>query len=412
MSTNPRGSLFVSYRRERLTEVRQLVTTLRSRGIPTWLDLDQLGAVQTEEEIRDTLESGETSSALFWLTRGASQSSVIQRIEVPGVADRMEKGDGFWLGVVPAGGVDYGEVDLLLGPHRGSLSFESRNLWKVGSDPASHADISDVVRRSLRERLSRIIEDEGRRQIQVFIRARGEAPPSGSVDLSVDWRPYYRGGRPTPDGWTAIEESVEDIASAIKHGQVAKEGVSIGGTPSIPAAVLVGSRFSARDGVVPDWKQRSPDGQTVSDWAASSAGDSSLAAECGWVSRLTYESPSADALAVCVSGTAPVLDTLRRSEAATPKWRAILQIVAPQDRDIRVNPLSGEEGVSLARLIADEVRLARTRLGTIDSVHLFGSMPAGVAYFFGVHLATLPPVITYEFDRGSQTYAPAVIVSE
>ena len=81
--TLPTGKSFISYRRTRLDEVKELVASQKERGIPTWQDIEDPRTEPTETELRNVLASNDIANVLLWITPDVGQSSMITRVEVP-----------------------------------------------------------------------------------------------------------------------------------------------------------------------------------------------------------------------------------------------------------------------------------------------------------------------------------------
>ena len=113
--TDPTGRSFISYRRSRIAEAALLITAQRARGIPTWQDVTNLGAVPTEAAIRAVLVDPTTADALLWLTPEVESSTVIREVEVPLIAKRVARQDGFFAVTAAAGGLDYDSAALAAG---------------------------------------------------------------------------------------------------------------------------------------------------------------------------------------------------------------------------------------------------------------------------------------------------------
>jgi hypothetical protein len=78
--TDPTGRSFVSYRRTRRDEAAFLVHAQHDHGIPTWLDLNNLGNVPTEDELRKVLADPSTASAVLFVTPEVETSPIIRDV--------------------------------------------------------------------------------------------------------------------------------------------------------------------------------------------------------------------------------------------------------------------------------------------------------------------------------------------
>lgn len=410
---DPRGVVFVSYRRRRLQETNALVDALRDRGVPTWRDVDDLVTESTETAVREALRDERTSGAILWLTPDVKDSPIIRDVEVPEAIRRRKRDPQFWVTIILAEGLDYSTVQSLFADSLGPEDLSTWNLTKVSNPWASATDIQKVATSALIERTAQFSQQNpAPSSARVTVHAKGTMVIGTEDILSVDWTHHFDTGIPTPDAWALMADAASDLATALKQGTPTSTALQLGGTPSIPAATLLGSTFSSRDGRNPSWLQRQPDGEAFTEWKRSDSNDSSLAGECGWrAAPLIYRVASANSLAVCVNISDDVTAAFARSRLVTPSWRAVLVIEATTGRNTRAQPLTRDEAASLVHLTVDAIRSARADVLGIDSIHLFIAGPAGFAFLLGTAVATLPPITTYEYDTISSQYVPAATFS-
>ena len=142
--TIPTGRSFISYRRNRLAEVAELVASQKERGIPTWQDMEDLRTEPTEAEIRNVLTKNDIANVLLWVTPDVGQSPMITRVEVPCAMERYRRQDGFFILPVAAGGLNYEELGGLLGSHSGITDLGNWNITRMDSNPATSQEIRKV----------------------------------------------------------------------------------------------------------------------------------------------------------------------------------------------------------------------------------------------------------------------------
>ncbi|WP_425005589.1 SAVED domain-containing protein [Mycolicibacterium sp. S3B2] len=398
----------MSYRRKRLVETDALVAALSDRGVPTWRDVDNLLNEPTEATIRSVLRDENTSGAILWLTPDVEDSAIIKNVEVPEAVGRYRRDDDFWLIVVLADGLEYSDVTDLFNDSLGIDDLAAWNLTKVSTPWASATDVSQVARAALRHRITRLAADGSAASIRVSVQAKGTMSTGPDDDLALDWTKYFLSGAPEHLAWEAMSAAARDVSAALKQLTPATTVLELSGTPSVPSAMLLGSKFSARDGRNPTWLQRQPNGDSVTPWRRTDSSSAALAKERGWVvSPPVYRSASAHALAVCVNVSDTVTEGFARSRASAPEWRAVLEIKSAAGRNTRSEPLSPDEAASLVHLIIDAIRETRAQVLGIDSIHFYIAGPTGLAFLLGTFLATLPIIATYEYDTASGLYAPA-----
>src|SRR5262249_3856172 len=95
--TDPTGQCFISYDRERLAEIAQLVAALHDHGVPTWQDINNLDYFHIEQRLLDVLNDPRTASALFWISPEIQYSKMIAEVEAPNLIKRAKDQDGFAL---------------------------------------------------------------------------------------------------------------------------------------------------------------------------------------------------------------------------------------------------------------------------------------------------------------------------
>lgn len=405
--TEARGKVFVSYRRKRLAETNRLVRSLHDRGIPTWRDVDDLTSEPTEAAIRAAFADPNISGAILWLTPDVEDSHIIKAVEVPLAIRRRERGDGFWVRIVLADGLDYDALTELFADTLGGEDLAGWNVKKVASPRASSNDISNLATAALADRLT-AIQASSITPLRVVTHAKGTPVHSSENALTLDWTRYFASGPPNATGWRAMHSAAKQVSNSLKKNTLPGTSVVMSGTPSLPAAFLLGTTFSTRDGFHPVWAQRDPSGTREDAWFMSNSPDPGLATVKGWKSALTYRNPSASALAVLVGINDSVSEQFARSRADLPDWRAIMRIENTRERDTKANPLTPEEAASLVHMTIGKLRETRKEVQGLESVHLFIAGPAGFAFMLGTMVATLPPLTAYEYATASQQYVSSI----
>ena len=409
--TEPTGKVFISYRRKRLTETDQLIRALHDRGIPTWRDVDSIAGEPTEEAIRAALSDDNLSGAVIWLTPDVIQSPIIRDVEVPLAVARRRKGDGFWLIIVLADGLDYPAVSPMFADSLGGEDLSNWNLRKTSHEWATSADIEFIADLVLKERITAVRKVRSGAPHQVSVHAKGTMSWRANDELALDWTPYFQSGPPSEAAWAAMKAAAEIVSRQLKKYGSAGDGIQYTGTPSMAAALLLGSTYSIRDGRTPTWIQRQPDGSALTPWQLADSSDASFARAAGWHATTVFGSVDATDLAVCLNISDDVSEAFARSRNITPPWRAILRVSSVTERNTRAEPLTPAEVASLVHLIVDEIRAARRQTLGLTSIHLFAAAPAGLAFLLGTAIATLPPITSYEFDTTAGRYALALTVT-
>lgn len=420
--TNARGQVFVSYRRTYINDINTLIADLGMRGVPIWRDVDSLTVSEpTEDAIRAALESPDTSGAVLWLTPNVIDSPLVREVEVPLAVKRRKEDDGFWLIVVLTGGLDYADVSTLLAGALGPTDLSFWNLKKTPEPDAAPADITGFAAEVVRERIVAIAagatagvagaEAEPQTEFTVAVDAKGTAALNRTGrDLYLNWTKQFAAGPPDQDAWARLSSAAGDVAQTVKASLSDKGLVVMDGTPSLPAAVLLGAQFSVRDRVTLKWRQNTPNGDTMDDWVISEGLTSKLALDRGWKVKVSYQDASATAIALCVNINSTTGTAIGRTADLPASWRATVSVDPPARRNVMDEPLDPDEAVSLVLAVVTKLREARDEVNLVTEVHAFLAAPAGFGVLLGTRIATLPPVVTYEYVTETQCYAPAVKV--
>lgn len=409
---NSFGRVFISYRRKRLRETKALIAALRDRGIPTWIDVVDLGNEPTEATVRATLDDENTSGAILWLTPDIEDSEIIRSVEVPLAVGRRKRDDRFWLIVVLADGLDYSRAGQLFSDTLRGEDLSQWNLTKVSTPWANADDVRQVSCTALENRISAIdASTEFRNTVNAAVHAKGTMVFGGDDALVLDWTRYFAGGPPGARAWTVMHRAAQDVATALKQNTPEDTRIRFKGTPSLPASILLGSTYSSRDGRVPAWMQLLPDGVTIQKWCMDASTDATCARDAGWrIQDPIYRDPSGNALAVCIGISDDVSGAFARSQDVTSRWRAVVEISSPEGRNMRSAPLTEQEAPSLVHLTIDALRQFRTSISGIESIHVFIAGPAGFGFLLGTRLATLPTVFTYEYQTSTARYVRAAAI--
>lgn len=203
--TDPTGKSFLSYRRDRLSDGRKILAAQHDLGIPTWQDLNDLEEGHTDGLLRSVLAQPEIANAVAYLTPEVATSATITRTELPGIVQRVDTNDGFFMVPVAGGGLGYDKVAAVAGSYLGTHDLGNWNVTKVSSDPLTDADASLIARRVLKQRLiaihSSLASDLA---LKVGLYTRGTPAFSSGTALAIDWMHRFAGRLAVDQAWRTI----------------------------------------------------------------------------------------------------------------------------------------------------------------------------------------------------------------
>jgi hypothetical protein len=402
--TNPLGRSFLSYKRSRQGEAELLVSAQQALGIPTWRDIDDLGSVPTEDEIRRVLRDPDTANAILWLTPEIVDSRMVRQVEAPLLLERARQEDGFFIVPVAAGGLDYAQAAALLDPSSTLEDLKQWNLCKVPSDPVDMSAAKTVATLVLRNRMghihSRLPEGE---PLRLVLHTR-KAPADPKAALILRWTDSFEGREARAGAWEnhllpalgTVARTLEEVAP----GRL----VQATGLASIPAAIALGCEFLAPRRLAIAWEQFK-EGRELQTWSLAAPKEPS-----GFKPRCEARELAAQDLAVLISVADHVEPAFAATRSELPAFRAILRFWKPGDPPHDLE--NAGQAADLAYSIQKEIRKALGEYPEILRIHLFMAVPLGLAMMVGQLLNNINAVQTYEMvttDSGKR-YKPAALL--
>lgn len=400
--TDPTGLCFISYRRARLEEIRLLVATLHEHGIPTWQDLKNLDEEPLEPGLRAALTDPQTASGLLWITPDIADSPIITGVEIPGLINRAERQDGFYLIPVAAGGLDYAAAAQAATAVTTLNDFAAWNVLRLGRDPLVDEDALVIARRVLARRVAAVhaaLAPSAPFNIDIYTRTPAIKHPDAA--LTVDLTHRFDGRIAKVDAWQqrvmpALEAIVEAVAT-----RAPGRAMEFRGLIGLPAATALGATLLAPRGLTASWMQYTPGAPAEPYTLTADRKD------CGFTVGLHDGRPSGADLGISVNVSGTTIPAIQVTPDL-PDFRAWVQADPPGNHPHMFSEAG--EALDLAYRIIEEVRTARARYGCIGDLHLFVAGPVGLAFLLGQLLNTLGCVHTYEHvsDTATGHYRAAV----
>lgn len=407
-TTDLTGKCFLSYRRSQLEVMQRLARCLREHGVPTWQDIDNLGSEPTIEALGTALEDSYTGAGLLLLSKDVADSPVILQEEAPRILRRARARDGFRGHLVLSDGVDYGEVKTILNLP-GVLEDPSKT-WNIIKPPAECSPDQfalHVAERVLHDRLGdlhKLLSPADPVRIRLYAHAQAKAAFEPGVALALDWCDRYRHRHAPPTVWNDhLAPAVERIKNAVRSRCPGRRVVA-DGHMTIATGLLLGRAFVETAGIGLSWVQL-PSGAA---WSLDASPEDSA-----MVAQLDSLDVHGTDLALLVSVRGNVEPAVKAT-AGLPGFRAVLRIGAA-DGSGMVDLATPGRAAHAARLIGNQLRLARQKYPVAQRIHLFMSGPAGLAMMVGQQLNAVGPVHTYEHNQtagGVGVYVAAAVLGD
>jgi hypothetical protein len=387
--TNATGRSFLSYRRSRIAEARLLIEAQHDVGVPTWQDIADLAEEHTDSKLREVLEDPTIANAVAWLTPDVAASPTITKTELPGIVRRIDRKDGFFLIPVAAGGLGYGDVSGVVGTYLGTHDLGQWNVHKAKADPIDEDEAVIVAGHVLKRRMESVnAQLPAGQPIRLGLYTRKRPPNEAGVALALDWTHRFDGREARPGAWERrLLPALETVARACERWAPGRRVVA-GGLCALPAAVALGTTFLATRGLEIDWAQVHPK-RGIQHWSLRAEREGS-----GFVGTVQSATVAADDLAVLVSVASDVRPAFGASRPDLPEFRGLVLVERPgaYPHDLE----TPGRALDVARLVVETLKKARDELQPRGRVHLFLSVPAGLAMMIGQLLNTVGPVQTYE----------------
>ncbi len=407
--TDPTGLSFLSYRRARSHEAALLIAAQHDIGVPTWHDLGNLAELPTEEALRAVLAGGEIACGVLWLTPEVGTSDMIQKVEAPLLIERARRRDDFFLVPVAAGGLDYAAAAATLDRRFTLDDLAAYNLRKVAGDPIAPREAAAIAARVLANRVAAIhrVSPAGA-ALRLCLNTRVPLPFESGVAIALDWSGRFDGRLARPGAWDdSLLPALRTVSDTLVHAAPGRE-VEASGFCSIPAATALGVAFLSIRPTRISWVQRTEgrDGGVQPQTWSLAAGR----AASGFTAECRPGDVGGSDLAVLVSVADDVRADFAACAGSLPRMRAILEVARPGAA--RHQLADSAQATDIALIVRDGIRAARQEFRSLQRIHLFMAVPAGLAMMIGQLLNTLGPVQTYEriSEATAQPYQPAALL--
>jgi hypothetical protein len=398
-------NVFLSYSHRNSDEVSTFAAQLRARGIRIWRDVDDLPAGRlTENEIRRAI-SAECWGLTVYLTPESMTADFVMSVELPAAINRQQIDPGF--PIVPvfrsmtpdeARAGSMAELGVDLTAYNGHI---------IGSDVGDTADLQHHLRLSankvLRAYLSRAFDPmqpehdrKPRLDLHTWPSRRNDPPP----DLDLDWSRFFSNeSLPSYDVWQSLLlPALSDVKDALAE-ITGPRTLCARAKARLSAALALGFIFRQPSGFNIEIEQ---DGETWSTAASRSQASALRVTEADGDIRC-----AALAVQMCISSdVSPAVN--RYVQARGRDFRARLRF-EPQGGPGRSSVPDGQYAIDMAAQAGKRIRQACNDYRA-EEIHLFASMPLGLAVLLGHQLNACGAIQCYEFENLSSSYHPSCLL--
>ena len=382
---------FLSYSRDNLQEVTTIARVLKTYGIRTWQDLNDLGTGVSEVRIRNAIQN-ETSGLLFYSTSESVSSDFVKKVELAEAEATHRKDPKYFIIPIfclPIAETDANMKDTLIVP------ISSFNGAKVDAAAGSRA-VRDAAHRAAELVLRRVVLPF-QKPLLIGLTSKQVGPSDVSLDL--DFTPYFADGLPAQKEWnTNFPRALEQVKSALLARSLTR--LRLRTFAHLSLGLLFGFVFRERTGFLLEIEQATR-GQPPAVWSASEQAKAHEMSMKEHPAQLDSRN-----LLVKINLFAPDDASIAAyAKESGLSYRVLLDITPP------VYPyfISGGQVIRMARELADRIKEIHARYAT-NTVHLFAAVPLGLAILIGYNLNACGSIQCYEFDNALRAYRPSCLL--
>jgi len=392
-------TVFLSYSHKNSDEVSAFAAQLRARGIRVWRDVDALPAGRlSENEIRQAIAI-ECCGLTVYLTPETMTADFVMNVELPVAVNRQRTDPGF--PIVPVFRSMSLDEARIASVAKLGVDLTTYNGHTIESGVADTVQLQQHFRlaanKVLREYLSRAFnpnQPEHDRNPRVDLHtwpSRWDDPPP---DLDIDWSRFFpTESLPSHDVWQSfLVPAVDDVKNALAE-TTGPRTLCVRAKARLSAGLALGFAFRQPSGFNIEIEQ---DGQIWSTAALKSEADALRVTEAGGDIRCP-------ALAVEMSISADVAPAVDRYVQASGRgFRARLRF-EPHGGPGRSSVPDWQHAIDMGAQAGTRIRQARNDY-KVEEIHLFASMPLGLAVLLGHQLNACGAIQCYEFENLSGSY--------
>jgi len=381
-------SVFFSYSRKDLDDVREISKILVSSGIRIWQDIRSLGLGNTEEQIQKAI-GGNCAALLFYATKDSVDSDFIRNVELREAFNRSKSDPTFTL--VPLLGIPTEEVNKKLSSI--TLGDLSRYNGAIVREETGLGVAVQQVRRILLRNLLRYVDDQG---ILISLMTWQRTPGYITPQLDLDWSNIFSYDELfSQTAWdNYVRSALMDVKAAmLEAGQLKIRIIS---KAHLTAGFAFGFIFRPVTGFELIIQQKDQWWSTKSKILT----DSKIKID------IDPSKTSSKDLAVNLSisrDTDIKLGTFMEEHQV--QFRAVLYCKPESGADLNAVP-DGDTAHAIAKEIGNAIRDTLSKYNITD-IHIFAAVPLGLAYLIGSELNACGRIHLYEYDKVASKYYPS-----
>nr|CBX31254.1 hypothetical protein N47_E47660 [uncultured Desulfobacterium sp.] len=383
--------VFISYSREDLHEVKEIVSILQVAGIPVWQDINSLDVGLTEDQIRTAIRE-DCAALVFYATSNSIVSDFIKDIELKEAYQKFKSDNKF--SIVPIFNESIDKVNAALkGVIDGNISRFNGIVIEPGKPLME--EISQKLRRNL---LSIVLGQSQEKRVRIAVMTYSPTPDDAKPMLNLDWSALH-----LPDSLLSQNSWADYVCPAladIKNTLVksSRTNLEIISKAQPQVGIAFGYIFRKEAGFILDVHQFDQI------WSTSTDENETSYLNC----NCTSGDLGNQNIAVIISITQEVGNVTGRLSGVDIGFRAFLNC-SPTGGKIPYNIPHGQIAAAMAGEIRKAILDAKSKYDVTD-IHIFSAIPLGLAYLIGWRLNACGRIHLYDYDRSKGTYSPSWIL--
>jgi len=278
-----------------------------------------------------------------------------------------------------------------------SVPVSNFNGAKV-PEPADHLAVATAARRAAEIILETAFVPESSAMAVLALSSKQRARTS--VDLDLDFAPFFRAGLPGQDAWNGeFPAALMKVKSALIQRSVNR--LRLHSYAHLSLGLLFGYVFRDRTGFQLEIEQTDKEkGKTI--WPS----DGEPTAHGITFREFPGTLGSKNLLVKLNLVAEDSLSVPAYTKEAGLVYRGTLEAMPPRYPYF----VSGAQALAIARELADKIKSLHGMYGT-NEVHLFAAIPLGLAILIGFNLNACGTVQCYEFDNSTRRYYPSCLLT-
>lgn len=380
--------VFLSYSRKNVKDVQEIADTLCAGGIRIWQDIESLAAGNTDEQIRKAIQE-ECAVFFLYITDESVESEFIREVEIKEALNKSKRDETFH--IVPLIHMPLEKANQKL---QGSMLGDiSRYNGVIIHDGETLSEASSKIRKIL---LEAIIKRPADQDFAISLMTYSRTPGNIQPQLDLDWSRLDFSDKIMSDTiWkTHLLPALKDVKDALLNAGVTH--IRLFAKATLSASMAFGYVFRRETG----FKIIISQGEQL--WTSLERPEKPSELKIKVQSRNIGSTHLGVNLSITTSIDNSFGNYIGKQQLSL---RAEL-FCEPAKGPSRESVPNNNVASAMAWQIGNAARDAKSKYNITD-IHIFGTMPLGLAVLIGSELNACGRIHLYEFNKSESMYYPS-----